>query len=149
MKNQSLVLLLVLGIAASVRPAQVRAATITVTNQVAIEACAKWNPRFWLGNLDDPAPPPDYRPDGKHRLGKWHLRNPGHNFNFYIIGIADRTFRRSGRFPDRVFSPDHGWNWAVSKYKWVRLPFISYNHRAFKTYIGWRERGNFGIELKL
>ncbi|MDB6017091.1 MAG: hypothetical protein JWR19_1580 [Pedosphaera sp.] len=123
--------------------------TVTVTNQVYIEPCAKWHPRFWLGNLDDPVPPPDYRPNVKHRVRRWYFRNPGHNFNFYVIGIADKTFRRSGRFPDRNFNPRPGWNWTVCKYKWVRLPFISYNHRGFKLYLGWRERGDFGIELKL
>jgi len=149
MKQRFAFLLLVVTLACLARPPRACAATIIVTNSVHLNPCSKWNPRFWLGNLDDPVPPPDYRPDDKHRLRSWHFRNPCHNFHFYVIGIADKTFRRSGRFPDRIFNPGPGWNWAVCKYKWVRLPFISYNHGAFKTYFGWRERGNFGIELKL
>lgn len=122
---------------------------VGVTNTVHVRTVDKWKPRFWFGNVDDPVPPSDYRPKDKHRLGRWHLRNPGHNLDFYVIGIADKTFRRCGRYPDQVFRPGNGWNWAVCKYKWVRLPFLSYQHRNLKFYFGWRERGNFGIELKL
>ena len=71
-----------------------------------------------------------------------------HNFDFYIVGLADKIFRRSGRFPGEVFSPKkRGWNWAVCKYKWVRLPFLSYHRRHFQFYLGWRQRGNFGAKL--
>ena len=122
---------------------------VVVTNTVSVKGSHKWNPRFWLGNLDDPVPPPDYRPGDRHRMAKWYWRNPTHNFNFYVIGIADKTFRRAGRYPNRVFSPGDGWNWAVCKYKWVRLPFCSYQRRSFKFYFGWRERGNFGIKVAL
>src|SRR5581483_3943969 len=121
---------------------------ITVTNRIHIPTTRKFNPKFWLGNLDDPVPPADYLPNDKHRVRKWYWRNPAHNLFFYVIGIADKTFRRSGRCPADVFNPHQGWNWTVCKYKWVRLPFISYRREPFKFYIGWRERGNFGMELK-
>ncbi len=122
---------------------------ITVTNHIQIKAGQKWKPGFWLGNEDDPVPPPDYRPNDKRRMRKWYYRNPCHNFCFYVIGIADRKFRRAGRCPDAVFNPRQGWNWTVCKYKWWRLPFVSYQHGKFRCYCGWRERGNFGMELKL
>jgi hypothetical protein len=122
---------------------------INVTNKVCIKPGRKWKPGFWFGNLDDSVPPPFYKPNAKHRVTKWYFRNPGHNFVFYVIGIADKPFRRSGRYPENVFSPENGWNYAVCKYKWWRLPFVSYHHGGFKFYLGWRERGNFGIELKL
>ncbi len=111
------------------------ASTTIVTNSTHIRTTAKLNPRFWLGNLDDPAPPDDYRPNEKHRLARWNLRNPGHNFDFYVIGVADKTFRRSGRYPERVFKTGKGWNWTVTKYKSIRLPFLSYIHGRFKFYI--------------
>ncbi len=126
-----------------------RGATVTITNSVHIKPSDKWNPHFWLGNSDEPVPPADYRPDDKHRVRKWYFRNPTHNFNYYVIGIADKTFRRSGRCPQAVFNPHEGWNWAVCKYRFLRLPFVSYQHKSFKCYADWRERGNFGIELKL
>jgi len=28
------------------------------------------------------------------------------------------------------------------------LPFISYEHRGFQFYIGWRNGGNFGVKLR-
>lgn len=120
---------------------------LTVTNRITIKSSRKWNPKFWFGNEDDPVPPPDYRPDDKHRVTKWYFRNPTHNLNFYVIGLADKTFRRSGRYPTQVFNPRQGWNWAVCKYRWWRLPFLSYQRNSFRFYFGWRERGNFGIKL--
>ncbi|MFA6543540.1 MAG: hypothetical protein WCS99_03890 [Limisphaerales bacterium] len=109
----------------------------------------KWNPIWWFGNVDDPEPPDWYRPGSPCRRPLWQLRNPLHNFTFYVIGIADRPFTRTGRFPDAVFAPDGGWNWAVAGCKWVRLPFISYNGEWWRFYLGWRERGNFGGKVNV
>ena len=108
---------------------------------------SKWNPSFWIGNYDEPLPS-DFRPGDPHRMLRWRLRNPLHNFSFYIIGIADKEFTRAGRYPDTVFNPHDGWNWAVCKYGWLRLPFVSCQYGRFSTYFGWRERGNFGIKLR-
>ena len=143
--------ILAIGCVAGNAPASVPAASasrqITVTNTITIKSGRKWNPKFWFGNEDDPLPPPDYRPDDRRRVTKWYFRNPTHNFNFYVIGLADKTFRRSGRYPAQVFSPRQGWNWAICKYYWWRLPFVSYQKNSFRFYFGWRERGNFGIKL--
>ena len=107
-------------------------------------ATQKWNPLWWLGNADDPAPPEWYRPDARGRVVTWQLRNPLHNFTFYVIGVADKPFTRTGKFPEAVFAPDGGWNWAMTRHRWVRLPFVSYNGTGGRFYLGWRERGNFG-----
>ena len=120
---------------------------VTVTNAMHINHGLKWSPKFWLGNQDDPVAPDDYRRDDPHRVQKWYFRNPTHNLTFYVIGLADKTFRRSGKYPDQVFNPQGGWNWAICKYKWVRLPFISFQRKSFHFYLGWRERGNFGGKL--
>jgi hypothetical protein len=120
---------------------------ITVTNTITIKRGEKWKPEFWFGNQDEPLPPADYRPDDKHRVSKWYYRNPTHNLNFYVIGLSDKTFRRAGRYPAEVFNPKGGWNWTVCKYKWWRLPFISFQKKSFCFYLGWRERGNFGAKL--
>ena len=109
----------------------------------------KWNPVWWFGNVDDPVPTPDYRPNDPHRQGKWYCRNSLHNFTFYVVGIADKPFVRTGRSPAKVFHPDGGWNWAVCRHRWWRLPFVSYQRGRFKFYLGWRERGNFGAKLNL
>ena len=94
--------------------------------------------------MDDPEPPDWYRLGSANRRWLWQLRNPLHNFTFYVIGIADKCFTREGRFPNAVFGPEGGWNWAVAKHKWLRLPFISFNGERWRFYLGWRERGNFG-----
>ena len=112
-------------------------------------ACQKLDPVWWLGNADEPVAPDWYRP-GKHcRNLLWHLRNPCHNFSCYVIGISDKSFTRVGRFPSEVFNPGGGWNWAVCRYKRLRLPFVSYNRGRFRFYSGWRAVGDFGLELKL
>jgi hypothetical protein len=109
------------------------------------------NPVFWLGNLDTPVPPADYLPGDQFRVLKWYLRNPGHNFMFYVVGIADKVddpeFKRYGIHPSRVFAPTPGWNVTYIRYKWVFLPFISYWDENVRFYIGWRERGNLGAKL--
>jgi hypothetical protein len=105
------------------------------------------NPVWWFGNADDPVPPPDYRKGKCCRKFMWYMRNPFHNFNHYIIGIGDKPFTRVGRFPDKVANPNGGWNWAVCKYKYLRLPFVDYQRGRFEFYCGWRNGGNFGMKL--
>jgi hypothetical protein len=97
----------------------------------------KINPVFWLGNIDEPNPPADKwvnKPQWIRRI-LWFIRNPFHNFTFYVIGMADRLEYRE---PDHVFNPFHRWN--------IILPFISYHNGKYKWYLGWRERGNWGFK---
>lgn len=78
----------------------------------------------------------------------WWLRNPFHNLMFYVVpfGFCNKEFTRIGTVG--VFKETGGWGWALLKYKYWRMPFISY-YGIIKFYIGWRERGNFGIKLTL
>lgn len=110
-------------------------------------AAQKLNPAFWLGNDEDPLPPPNYLPDNPDRVSSWYWRNPLHNFTFYVVGVADQSFERIGLSPEVVFSPEGGWNWCVVKCGWMELPFISYKQGKFQAYYGWRDRGNFGVKL--
>jgi hypothetical protein len=109
----------------------------------------KLNPIWWLGNADEPYPPSWYRPGGHCRKFTWHLRNPCHNFSCYVVGIQDKRFTRVGRFPGKVSKPDGGWNWAVCRYRWLRLPFIDYARGRFEFYCGWRTGGDLGMKLNL
>lgn len=109
--------------------------------------CLKFNPVFWFGNIDDPVPADWYRPENRMRTFLWHCRNPFHNLFFYVIGIADKEFEIAGKFPGRISNPDGGWNWTVCKYKWLRLPLVSYQRGRFNFYLGWRNRGNFGMKF--
>src|ERR1051325_2983514 len=95
------------------------------SHQPKIRSKDKLNPGWWLKNADDPVPPDWFKPNAKGRKAKWHARNPLHNFNAYVIGIADKKFVRSGKYPDRMSNPHGGWNFAVAKYKWLRLPYLS------------------------
>lgn len=79
---------------------------------------------------------------------KWWFRNPFHNLFFHVWSVP-KPFTSEGDYPKDVFNPNGGWNRIThtgangKKYR-----FISYCG-AIKFYIGWRERGNFGIKLTL
>lgn len=118
------------------------------TRRPTIHFYNKLNPVWWLENADEPVAPDWYLPDDEHRTWKWHFRNPFHNFTFYVIGVADKEIVRSGRYPDQNFNPHGGWECAVTRRKLVWLPFWSYQRPRLKFYFGWRERGEFGAELK-
>lgn len=79
---------------------------------------------------------------------RWTARNPLHNFCYYVIGSAHRHNRkialidlRSKINESKFFIGFHGGK-----------PFISFcfdysSSRKGEFYIGWRERGNFGIKF--
>lgn len=114
-----------------------------------IRCVDKLNPVWWFKNSDEPVPPTWYKPKDKWRVLKWHFRNPLHNFDHYVIGVADKHFVRSGWYPAVTSNPSGGWNIAISKYKWLRLPFVDYRRGKFEFYFGWRTRGNFGIKVNV
>jgi hypothetical protein len=107
----------------------------------------KLNPVWWFENSDDPMPPAWYRPNDKHRTLKWHFRNPLHNFDSYVIGITDKKFVRSGRYPKRITNPHGGWDFAICGRRILFLPCFSYQRGKFEFYLGWRNHGSFGIKL--
>ena len=109
----------------------------------------KLNPLWWFQNADDPVPPDWYRPNEPHRRLKWSFRNPFHNFDFFVIGVADRKFHRSGRFPKQNSDPRGGWDFEAARYGVVWLPFVAYHKPTFDFYFGWRNRGNFGIKINV
>jgi hypothetical protein len=109
----------------------------------------KLNPVWWFKNSDEPTPPDWYLPHGRHRKLKWSFRNPMHNFNFYVIGVADEKFTRSGRFPKQNSDPRGGWDFEAARYKFIWLPFVAYHRPKFDFYFGWRNHGNFGIKINI
>lgn len=122
-----------------------------------------------VGNDDDgifgEEPSSNYKtqhPIGMKRALLWSLRNPLHNFSFYVIGSAQW---KNSEFIFLRLSPEkfsmfryrpiggkefggkgssllfclHGWK-----------PFFSlrlYYGRLLEFYLGWRSRGNFGIKF--
>lgn len=109
----------------------------------------KISPLWWFENSADPVPPDWYRPGKKARTFTWYLRNPFHNFDYYVIGAADHKTVRSGKYPEHNMNPQGGWNLAVTAYKGWRLPFASYEGRHIRFYLGWRECGDFGMKFNL
>ena len=112
-----------------------------------IRAGQKWNPIWSLGNADDPSPPDWYRPGKSDRRIMWQMRNPLHNFTHYVIGVTDQDTKRTGRFPAHVFAPGGGWNWAFTRHRCFPLPFVSFDGKCGRFYLGWRESGNFGGKI--
>jgi hypothetical protein len=108
----------------------------------------KLNPVWWCQNADDPKPPDWYLPGDQHRELKWSFRNPFHNFDFYVMCIADKPFVRSGRWPERNASPNGGWDQEIARRKLALLPFVSYERKWMTFYLGWREHGAFGAALR-
>jgi hypothetical protein len=121
----------------------------TPNTNLTITVCDRLNPVWWFGNADEPVAPAWYRPDGHMRTLRWHIRNPIHNFSHYVIGIADKESVRSSCYPRSLSNPNGGWNFAVAKYKHVRLPFVDYKRGKFEFYFGWRVGGNFGMKFDL
>jgi hypothetical protein len=124
--------------------------TIVVTpkaSQPKIHFYDKLNPVWWFRNADEPVPPEWYLPEDKHRVTKWHFRNPLHNFSHYVIGVADKNFLRSGKYPEHNADPRGGWDFAIGRRCLAPLPFVSYERSWCTFYFGWLENGAFGLKL--
>jgi hypothetical protein len=95
---------------------------------------------------------------------RWWCRNPVHNFCFYVIGSADRVNSEFDilQIVDNKISGLHyrsvGYKTFASEGTSLYIalhggkPFISLRlryHPRYRAdfYIGWRERGNFGIKF--
>ncbi len=95
----------------------------------------------------------------------WLLRNPLHNFTFYVIGDADETtrtdftlvnltlgddFKLLRREPGRQYTECTGLHVALHNYK----PFFGLQinwlpiHKRTECYLGWRPQGSFGISFR-
>ncbi|MFN4173668.1 MAG: hypothetical protein ACK4HV_00995, partial [Parachlamydiaceae bacterium] len=104
-------------------------------------------------------------PNDEKKARKWWIRNPMHNFCFYVIGSADKVndeitllkiskkgFDSLSYKPvgDTVFA-DKGTSLFIALHG--KKPFISLRlgseNRSFDFYMGWRERGNFGLKCRM
>lgn len=106
----------------------------------------KINPLFWIGNLDDPIPP-SWFTGSKFA---WFCRNPFHNLMFYVLGFQSEPSISYGKYPDKVFSEELGWNYAISFiWDWLPVPFISHRGKWFRWYAGWKCPGaSLGFEFR-
>ena len=116
----------------------------------------KNNILWWFKNDDEPLPPDGYLRDRPHwwRVLCWHLRNPLHNFNNYVIGFKNEEFY-TAYTPDENLWHDKwviggGWgemrHWVPSRYKAYK--FWCYRGKTWEGYFGWDQRGAFGMALR-
>ena len=108
-----------------------------------------------------------YCPEQKPSISKaarWWIRNPFHNFCFYVIGSAERvnseidllkvsqdnfscmTYRPIGK---TVFAGE-GSSFYLALHggkPFISLRFLYFNSWRTEIYLGWREKGNFGIKF--
>lgn len=129
---------------------------------------AAWTLWALFGNDDDgiygEGPKAHFRigePNTTSKFWRWWLRNPLHNFTFYVIGSADRynsafaLLKLSDRgcallypqFHPTEYPFDHAGIYLAlhggKPFLSLRLPWTT--RRSFNFYIGWRCRGNFGF----
>ena len=109
-----------------------------------------------FGNADDPGPCHWFWPGKKKWLRRaWWIfvRNPMHNFFWYVIGFTHKDRIVWGRNPQVVFLEGFNWHWGGPIDSWIRVPFISFQYtfekRVFQMYIGWRYAGNFGLACRV
>lgn len=120
-----------------------------------------------LGNDDDGlfGEESNYKPDqpiGISKAARWFGRNPFHNFCFYVIGSSDRAneeyillkasgsqvaaFRKSEK-PSNFGDKDTSFLAALHGNKpFVSLRIAWSQDKKSEFYLGWRERGNFGVK---
>ena len=110
----------------------------------------KVNPVWWFGNADDPLPSSTFAvgwPQPLRWLG-WYIRNPFHNFFFYVLGDADQPTIAYGH--DYPNGPPAG-HCAVSYTRHVGgglyFPFINCGGNP-QFYAGWRPGGELGFALR-
>jgi hypothetical protein len=123
----------------------------TVTGRHTIPIQRKLQPWWWLYNCDDPRPPADYSP-GKPdwlRTALWYLRNPIHNGNFYVWGVADKNFTVTTHF----LSKDEKIYWSTLNFRVgavsVKLPFFAFEGKRWVFKVGWQANGDFQIKVNM
>jgi hypothetical protein len=125
--------------------------TSVVTCRETIAINRKVQPWWWFYNCDDPRPPADYAP-GKPdwlRATLWYLRNPIHNGNFYVWGVADKNFTVTTHF----LSKDEKTYWSTLNLQAgavsVKLPFFAYQGKRWGFKAGWQANGDFQIKVNI
>jgi len=91
---------------------------------------------------------------------QWFLRNPLHDFSWYVLGIVDNYFTTHELVGDgsRTLMSDikkDGWIicYRITE-NGIPLPYVSYSHiftngGIYQFYFGWRPHGAFGIKHRI
>lgn len=109
-----------------------------------------------MGNWHEPRPYPEKRAQQAEASLLpawlwWALRNPLHNLNHFWLGIVPRAKRYQWIIPQetgwkRIKNPHSNWSRWTKKNR-LPLPYYRIDDR-WTLYIGWLERGNFGLALR-
>ena len=109
----------------------------------------KINPLWWFNNYNDPVDA--LNPDGTPKHSKFHpekslwkrkilwgIRNPLHNFLFFVIGLHDhQEIVNCGNM------------WPKEGQKWnIVLPYIGYRGKKKEFYFGWRSGIRLGAAFR-
>jgi hypothetical protein len=93
----------------------------------------------------------------------WSMRNPLHNFSFYVVGsaqwkrhynavlfaVADGRLRAFSRGEEKVFDSNNSFKVAFNDFKpFIACQFSHFGNRRLQFYFGWREHGNLGFKLR-
>jgi len=121
--------------------------TGAVAGRVKKPAWPKVNPIWWLYNSDDPMPPLWYQPNTWNwlRTIMWYARNPFHNLQFYVIGVADRNYSMVTTWVNPAVK-DGNYRSSISV-GWLRLPFVSRENAKITFHLGWQYNGDFAIRF--
>ena len=106
----------------------------------------------WLTGFYPMSPPPEWKPSWPDcwRGVTWHLRNPNYNCYSYVIGVADRDCYRTGPNPSSRWKADGRGGLKFNMVHcppWMHLPHVSLRIKPIEAYIGWNQRGEFGLAL--
>src|SRR6187551_2200537 len=97
-----------------------------------------------------------YHPEWSYRRRWWTWnvwRNPLQNLRSFVLGVQDRNYTVTGKYPVNVIQrddmqpPEMGWQWCVC---WTLLPrpFASYSGEKWVLQFGWQFNGFFaGIKF--
>jgi hypothetical protein len=109
------------------------------------------DPRWWIQTADNPEPPRNY-PGSKTQ---WLLRNFGHNFRRYVVGVSHvpRIVCGSMIETGNAFRQPSGILWGITFAPWLPpLPYLSLRIRrpaaVYDFAIGWSAFGMLMLKAR-
>jgi hypothetical protein len=130
----------------------------TFSGRTRVPLIKKLNPIWWFGNDTEQSADeaPWYHPEWSRarRYFYWNfLRNPLQNFRCFMIGVQDRNYVVTGRYPvltvqrDDLVSREYGFQCSVI-WLLVPRPFISYSGKYVVWYVGTSADGDLRPQVQ-
>lgn len=120
---------------------------ILPSRTVVIPSGFAWLIWAFFGNADDgPIGDLNWNPTRRDTIWIrlcWWVRNPCHNFTFYVLGVAQHITTRVGRFPRDVFAPQGRFNIAATSAEAAPMWCIPFGVFAFL--VGSSAKGLVGL----